>query len=836
MLRHFFGSGALAMLALSMPAHITAQDMGTVKAPESQSQSYLNYRGSAEKAFDLIHTKLEVSFDYAKQRMPGKATIQLKPHFYPQDSLLLDAKGMLINEVALLDGNKKTKLAFAYPDSMVLRIGLPRKFTASEKLTIYIDYTARPNEVKVKGSEAITDAKGLYFINPTGEEKDKAIQIWTQGETEGTSVWCPTIDRPNQKTTEEIIMTVPDKFVSLSNGILVNQKKNSDGTRTDHWKMDQPHAPYLFFMGVGDYTIIKDKYNNLPVDYYVEPQWASVARSIFGYTPEMIDFYSKLLRTPYPWPKYAQIVGQDYVSGAMENTTSTLHGSMAYQNARELADENRWEIVVAHELFHQWFGDLVTTESWSNLTVNESFADYSEYLWTEHKYGRERADAYNYNAMQNYLANGVNAEKHLVRFNYEDKEEMFDAVSYQKGGRILHMLRHFVGDSAFAWGMHEYLQQNQYGTGEAHQLRLAMEKVTGKDLNWFFNQWYFSNGHPVVFIDHAYDAVAGKYSVIVAQKQDGPMFEIPVDIDVYRGNQKTRHTVWLRNAIDTFSFSGAEPTHVSVDADKVLLWQKEEAKTEKAWMAQYNNAANFLDKFEALIKLMDEEDNAAIRDVMYKALADTDYGIREVALGYFTGKAATLQPQEQSRIEKIAASDAHRPTRAAAIDVLGATANKKYIPMFEKAANDSSYSVAGAAVEALMTSEPQKVLAMAPTLRQDAKGRLSESLKLVDYLEKDPAEWETVVSGYDDMAPFEKFGAMKGVLFYANRLTDMNAFKKTVSGPLDFYNQYKRIPQIEPIMKQQVDWIIAQKKVAIAANPNDTVAKEQLAFIESKLK
>src|SRR5205085_9659469 len=206
-----------------------------------------------------------------------------------------------------------------------------------------IDYTAKPNEVEVKGSAAINDAKGLYFINPKGEEKDKPTQIWTQGETEATSVWIPTIDKPNQKTTEEVYMTVPSKYVTLSNGTLVSQKKNPDGIRTDYWKMDLPHAPYLFFMGVGDYSIIKDSHNGKEVSYYVEKEYAPLARRIFGETPAMIGFYEKITGVPYAWPKYSQIVGRDYVSGAMENTTATLHQQSAQQDARELTDENKWE-------------------------------------------------------------------------------------------------------------------------------------------------------------------------------------------------------------------------------------------------------------------------------------------------------------------------------------------------------------------------------------------------------------------------------------------------------------------------------------------------------------
>ena len=314
------------------------------------------YRAEATKINDIVNTKLEVKFDYDKSYMYGKEWLTLHPHFYPTDSLTLDAQGMDINEVAMMSAGKKIPLTYTYTDN-VLRIRLNKMYKGGENYTVFIDYVSKPNELKVQGSAAITDAKGLYFINPKGEEKDKPTQIWTQGETEANSAWMPTIDKPNQKSTVDISMTVPSKYVTLSNGLLVNQKKNTDGTRTDQWKLDLPIAPYLFFMGVGDYAIIKDSYKGKEVSYYVEKEYAPYARGIFGHTPEMMKFYSEKLGVEYAWPKYSQIVGRDYVSGAMENVTATLHQESAYQNGRELVDGNRWETVIAHELFHHWFGD-----------------------------------------------------------------------------------------------------------------------------------------------------------------------------------------------------------------------------------------------------------------------------------------------------------------------------------------------------------------------------------------------------------------------------------------------------------------------------------------------
>lgn len=279
----------------------------------AQEPNEIPYKAEQTKTNDLVHTKLKVNFDFAKSQMNGEAWLTLKPHFYSTNTLTLDAKAMLITQVS----NGKVDLKFEYKDDK-LTINLGNIFSKGEQYTVYIKYVARPEEVKQKGSQAITDAKGLYFIDPTEIDPDKPTQIWTQGETESNSVWFPTLDTPNQKSTEEIYITVPNKFVTLSNGLLMSQSNNVDGTRTDYWKMDLPHAPYLFFMGIGDYEIVKDSWKGREVNYYVDKKYGPYARQIFGLTPEMIQFFSDRLGVEYQWPKFDQIVGSDFVRNGFD--------------------------------------------------------------------------------------------------------------------------------------------------------------------------------------------------------------------------------------------------------------------------------------------------------------------------------------------------------------------------------------------------------------------------------------------------------------------------------------------------------------------------------------
>jgi aminopeptidase N len=712
------------------------------------------YRATATKYDDLVNTRLDVKFDYDKAYMYGKEWVTLKPHFYSTDTLELDAKGMDIHKIEMVKEGKNVPLKYDY-DGMILRIHLDRTYHRENNYTLYIDYTAKPNELKVhQGSAAITDAKGLYFINPKGEEKDKPTQIWTQGETESNSVWFPTIDKPNQKCTEEITMTVPSKYVTLSNGLLVESKNNSDGTRTDHWKLDLPNAPYLFFMGVGEYSIIKDSYKGKEVAYYVEKAYAPVARRIFGHTPEMMAFYSRMTGVDYAWPKYDQIVGRDYVSGAMENTTCTLHGEQAQQDARELTDGNQWEDVIAHELFHHWFGDLVTCESWSNITLNESFADFSETLWNEYKYGKDAGDAVNYAGIQTYLQQPENAEKDLVRFHYADKEDVFDQVSYPKGGRILNMLRNYVGDSAFWKSLNLYLNTYKFKSAEAQELRLAFEEVTGEDLNWYWNQWYYGSGHPKLTIDYVYNDAAGKVRVIVNQTQEsGKVFRLPVAIDVYNGAAKTRHQVWVEDKTDTFTFSYAShPDLVNFDGDKILLAEKTDNKTLDNFIHQFKYAGLFLDRREAIDFCSKHLDDPKAIELMKAGLKDRFYKIRNYTLGKLDFNNDTVRTAFEPLVSAMAVHDPSRIVEATAIGLLGSLKKPEYETLFTKATNDSSYTVAGNALEALLAIDSVAALKITKELQKaPAKGELSTAISIVLIKAGDENDFDAITNTFDKM-------------------------------------------------------------------------------------
>jgi len=712
---------AVFSLILSAGSKVQAQNADQNKDPLSI------YRVTALKVNDLVHTKLEVSFDYGKKYLYGKEWLTLKPHFYETDSLTLDAKGMDFKEIAIIDGKKSISLKYTYNNEQLF-ITLNRKYKSTEKYTIFINYTAKPDELKVKGSNAITNAKGLYFINPDGKA-NKPIQIWTQGETEASSCWFPTIDKPNQKTTSEIAMTVESKYTTLSNGKLISQKAHNNGTRTDVWKMDQPNAPYLFMMAVGDFKIYKDSYNGKEVSYYLEPKFAPYAKQIFGKTPDMMNFYSKMLGVEYPWVKYSQIVARDYVSGAMENTSATLHGEYVQKTDRELLDDNQ-ESTIAHELFHQWFGDYVTAESWSNLTMNESFATFGEVLWHGHDAGQDAEDRSRYEKLQNCLHSSKNGDSPiLARFYYNDKEDMFDNVSYSKGSIILYAAKNQMGDAAFFKSLNLYLTANAYKSGETHQLRLAMEEVTGKDWSPYFNQWYYQGGNPILNIEYGY--ANGKATIAVKQVQESNVqtFSLPLKVDFYVNGTKIRKDILIDKREQNFSFDvPAQPDFVDLDPDKILVGQVLDNKKVSDYLYQYKNVPSYYNRIEA-IKFATKDKSHESQLILLAGLEDQQDDLKTLSIKGLDLNDNQIKDAALKSLLNIAKNDKKTIARAAAIIKLAATGDASYKTLMIESTKNQSYNVIAAGICGLSkfsTDEADKTLA---ALDEDTKNHVTPLIK-----------------------------------------------------------------------------------------------------------
>lgn len=643
--------------------------------PSSETQQVIEdlenriYEGSYEKSISLVHTYLNLSFNWEERTIPGRAQLTMTPYFYDVDELRLDAKNFDIYSIEL--GEDGPSLEYEY-DGLELNIILDKNYSRGDTFDIVIDYEAFPYRPRRDGVEPAPIQRGIYFINHNGEDRHKPMQIWTQGQTEYNSNWFPTIDKPNVRTTQETVITVEDRFYTLSNGLLVNSEDLEDGMRRDHYLLEKNHPPYLFMLAIGDnYVVVEDEWRGVPLEYIVEEEYEEDAAAIFGNTVEMLDFFSEKTGIEYPWPKYSQIVVRDFVAGAMENTTAVIYGQQVQRPRIDLVDRNN-DAIVAHELIHHWFGNIVTTENWASLTLNEGFASFAEYLWAEYKYGADAAGAVRANKLQAYFNESANYVRPLLNFGYEDNEEMFDRHSYNKGGLVIQMLRHLVGEEAFFASWNKYLEDNMYSPVEVHHLRLAFEEVTGRDLNWFFDQWFYEKGHPQIAVSHEYDSVEATLKLTIEQTQDPlnwyPLFRFPVKVDVHLEDD------WVLE-LDLFVDERttelvldcpAPPIWVNFDVDKYLLAEVEMERDLDAYMVQYQLGETFQDRHEAVLGIRNYGMNVPSK-FLFRLLDDSSARIRNLALDSY---GSIYARDRADRLVEMVNSDDNSLVRSNALRVL----------------------------------------------------------------------------------------------------------------------------------------------------------------------
>ena len=688
------------------------------------------YRVTTATEWDIVHTRVALSFNWKEKTANGKAWLTMHPFFYNTDSLVLDAKSMKIDTVMLWDNTYGPKLSYTYKDDQ-LKIKFPKPLIIADTVKLYIVYKAMPYAEPPGGSKAITEDRGLYFINTDLAIPNKPAQIWTQGETESNSHWLPTIDKPNTRFKLQLELEVPDTMQTLSNGYLSSSDNRAGGKRRDIWVMDKSIQAYAAMFAIGKFSIVKDSWHTKDVNYYVEKEYEPYAKLMFKNTPEMMDFFSDVTGVTYPWNKYDQVVVRDYVSGAMENTTATLFGEFINQNAREIADHDK-EDIVSHELFHMWFGDYVTCESWSNLTLNESFATYGEYLWRNYKYGKNSADRLGYNNLVKYLDRTGSNDAPLVRFYYADREDMFDRISYEKGGAILHYMHELMGDDAFFKAMQLYLTKNALHSAEATQWRLAAEEATGQDWTWFFNEWYYRGGHPVLDIKYNYDDAAQKLIVIVTQKQDGPAYILPLSTAVIYGAEKGLDKWSITTKKQTFSYpyrKGVKPAIIP-DVLHLLPGEIREDKPMLYWLSEYAAGSDYITRRLAVDAAYKKISDSAAEVIIDKALQENISGIKAYTLRPLVKVTDDhLQRHWHAQVAYLAANDADNEVRANAFDVLGEWKYSNAKNDMLLAVGDSSYNVAGSALSALYKIEKDTAYVLAKKmLNTNPKAELENAI------------------------------------------------------------------------------------------------------------
>lgn len=500
------------------------------------SQSYFDSENNGHKSFELPgarphynpdrpgqvkHIFLDLALDLPNKSFQGTCTITLAPIRSGINQLVLDAVNLNIESVQV----DETPQPFDY-DGEQLHIQMQTPTQAGKEIKIAIAYGVEKPQ------------RGLYFISPDQHYPNKPTQVWTQGEDEDSRFWFPCFDYPGQLATSEIRVRVPKPFIAISNGELIATEEDGDN-KIYHWLQQQVHPTYLMTLAVGDFAEIRDEWNGKPVTYYVEKGYEDEARRSMGKTPQMIEFFSEKFGYPYPYPKYAQVCVDDFIFGGMENTSTTLLTDRCLLDERAALDNQRTESLVAHELAHQWFGDLVVIKHWSHAWIKEGLASYSEVFWTEHEYGADDAAYYLLGEARSYLAEDSSRYRRpIVTHVYREAIELYDWHIYEKGACVYHMIRTELGDELFWKAIQTFVQDNAHNTVETVDLLRAIEKATGRNLLFLFDQYVFRGGHPDYKVAYSWDGDSQLAKVTVTQTQakegkngsDSELFDLKIAI------------------------------------------------------------------------------------------------------------------------------------------------------------------------------------------------------------------------------------------------------------------------------------------------------------------
>ncbi len=503
------------------------------------------------------HIFLDLTLDIPNQSYTGTCLTRLNPIRSGIDRLTLDAVNLTIQSVKIAD----IEQAFDY-DGEQLNVCLTQPTTIGEVIELAIAYQVEKPQ------------RGIYFVAPDKHYPDKPTQVWTQGEDEDSRFWFPCFDYPGQLATSEIRVNVPQPLMAISNGELIGTETKGD-RKIYHWLQKQVHPSYLVTLAIGDFAELKDEWQGKPVTYYVEKGREEQARLSMGKTPRMIEFFSQKYGYPYPYPKYAQVCVDDFIFGGMENTSTTLLTDRCLLDERAAIDNRSTESLVAHELAHQWFGDLVVIKHWSHAWIKEGMASYAEVLWFEQEYGSDDAAYYLLGEARSYLDEDASRYRRpLVTHVYREAIELYDRHIYEKGACIYHMIRAELGDDLFWKSIATFLADNAHKTVETVDLLRAIEKATGRNLMFLFDQYVYRGGHPDYKVAYAWDGDSNLAKVTVTQTQVSEtnpkeLFDLKIPIGFgFADSGVKSFTVRVHDREQSFYFPlEQKPDFVSFDVD-----------------------------------------------------------------------------------------------------------------------------------------------------------------------------------------------------------------------------------------------------------------------------
>jgi aminopeptidase N len=637
--------------------------------------------------FAIDHLALDITLDVAKKAIVAQAALDARRVDPSAEELALDAVGFDVTGITV----------DAQP--------APWRYDGR---TIFVAWPDKQDKARVVVSYGATPRRGLYFLEPDEHYPSRPRQVWSQCQEEDARHWIPCHDSPHIKMTTELTAHVPHGWFALSNGTLLSSSRPETGPWTYHYKLGLPHASYLLTLAAGEFAEVSEEVTVadrvVPLSYLVPPGREQDVKRTFGRTPDMIRTFSEVTGVPYPWDRYAQVVVSDFIFGGMENTTATTLYEHVLLDERAAIDVSSDDLV-AHELAHQWFGDLVTCRAWYEGWLNEGFATFFEHVWREKHLG---ADEYAFGLkadLQGYVTEAqTRYRRPIVCQEYDAPLDLFDRHLYEKGALVLHSLRVELGDAMFWRGVKNYLNEHAHGVVETRDLQRAMERVSGRSLGRFFEQAVYKAGHPEIDIDLAWDK--GTLSIASKQTQsshDGvpACFELPLDLDLADAQgELVRHRVRVTERQQSFFIPAAlRPAFVVVDPDMRVVGEVRVKAPSDMLREQLAKGATARARWLAAQALGRTNEPATIRALAYKLSDEREFWGTRIECATALGK---VRGRESFEALVAAVATSHPKVRRGVVEALGHFRTAGALEAIKpRTLQDESYLVEAEAARAL---------------------------------------------------------------------------------------------------------------------------------------
>jgi aminopeptidase N len=647
--------------------------------------------------FDVKHYRIALSLDEPTKSFDGETAVTFSSTINGLNGLTLDTESFTVHSVT----HQGAPLTFAQEEGS-LTITLDRALSLGEEATLAIGYSV--TNIDVDSAKYGMGTNYDLGFNFKQESPTNPPIIFTLSFPEGARHWFPSFDHPSDWATHETIVSLREDYRVVANGALISDRiDRGTGRRTVHWSQTKPQPTYLYVMVAGNHSVLDDKHGDLPLHYWVYPGDEADARLSFGPTPGMIAFFEDLYGVRYPWVKYDQIVIPG-IGGGAESTSATVISEWTVKSAAELEDETP-DALIAHELAHQWWGDMIGYKDWEHMWLSESFATHAEYLYAMHDLGADEASLTLYQQKAAYLREArTKFIRPVVTNKWNRPNDMFDRHTYEKGGVVLNMFRELVGEEIFRKVLRTFLEKHAYSNATTTDFFDTVRQVTGDNYNWFFDQWLLKPGHPVLDVSHSWDSTENVLSMTIRQTQDRklgtPVYRLPIRLGITTKTGQTIESFWLNKEQQTFTFEvSEEPLMVHFDEGDNLLkeWTFDKSTRELLYQLSHDKA---MGRLWAVGELQERMEDPAVQSALVDSTGnDMFWAVRERAIQAI----GTMQSDAITRaLESRAHEDAHSHVRAAALMALGAYDDKRFAAFFlDRYEAEDSFLAKAAAVTAL---------------------------------------------------------------------------------------------------------------------------------------